>query len=197
MKGVPLPYRVILASASPRRKALLSQLVPEFEIDVADVDETPFPDELPWALAERLAETKAAAIAARWPDAIVFGGDTVVTFEDSEGRWRLLAKPIDEADACAMLRTLSDREHRVVTGYSVRWPGGKTTGSDTTRVRFRSLSDDEILAYVRTGEPMDKAGSYAIQGGAAPFVATTEGSISNVVGLPLEALEPILRKLQD
>ncbi len=148
----------------------------------------------PWETAEGLALNKARAVAGRFFEDVVIGADTVVAYED-EG-WRQLAKPAGEADARRMLRTLSDREHIVVTGIAVIAPGFLEAASDTTRVRFREMSDAEIAAYVATGEPMDKAGGYAIQGGASRFVADVQGSISNVVGLPLETLAPILDRLR-
>jgi len=172
---------------------LLAQVFSEFEVLVADVDESPIEGESPWELAERLAEKKAKAVSLLRPEALIIGGDTVVTYE--ENGWRLLAKPVDEEDACQMLRTLSGRNHKVVTGLSLVWPGGVWTGSDTSTVCFRELTDEEIRAYVATGEPMDKAGSYAIQGGAAPFVETVDGSISNIVGLPVELLRDRLKDL--
>lgn len=186
-----MTFPVILASGSPRRQVLLAEIFPNFEVLVADVDESPIEGESPWELAERLAEKKAQAVSLLRPDALVVGGDTVVTYE--EDGWQLLAKPTDEEDASRMLRTLSGRNHKVVTGLSLVWPGGIWTASDTSTVSFRELTDEEIQAYVATGEPMDKAGSYAIQGGAAPFVETVEGSISNIVGLPVELLRSRLQ----
>ena len=100
----------------------------------------------------------------------------------------MLAKPRDAADARRMLRALSGREHVVITGVGLVWPGGSESFAETSRVRFRDLSDAEIADYVQTGEPMDKAGAYAIHGGAASFVEGLDGSLSNVVGLPIEAL---------
>jgi len=188
---VPLSLPVVLASGSPRRRELLSKVCPKFEVVVADVDESPIAGESPWELAERLAEKKARAVVELRPGALVIGGDTVVAYQ--EGDWQMLAKPIDEASACQMLRCLSGRSHKVITGFSLAWSHGTITQSDTSTVTFRDLTIDEIRAYVATGEPMDKAGSYAIQGGAAPFVVSVEGSISNIVGLPLEALTEALR----
>jgi septum formation protein len=193
---LPLPYPVILASASPRRRELLRELVTDFEVVITDVDEQELPGESPWGLAERLAETKALAVAGRRPEALVIGGDTVVAFEERDA-WRLLAKPTDQGDACAMLASLGGREHLVVTGVCVVWPQGKETFSDRTAVRFRDLSEAEIEDYVAGGEPMDKAGGYAIQGGAAGFVESVEGSVSNVIGLPLERLSEVLMTLAE
>lgn len=182
--------KIILASASPRRRELLAQLVPEFEIIPSHIPE----DERggPRETAEGLARDKALSIAAQFRDAIVIGSDTVVAYEDDG--WRQLAKPEGEVDARQMLRRLSGREHVVITGVAVIGPGFAEIVSDITRVRFRDLSDGEIAEYVATGEPMDKAGAYAIQGGAAGFVEGIDGSISNVIGLPLEILGPILNR---
>lgn len=164
----------------------MSQLVAEFEVVVSDFIEDDLPDADPIEQAESLAVGKAEAVAKVRPGCLVIGSDTVVAADS------LLAKPVDEADARRMLRELSGRTHRVVTGVALIWPLGSMVASDVTRVTFRDLSDDEIAAYVATGEPMDKAGAYAIQGGAAAFVERTEGSVSNVIGLPLELLERML-----
>lgn len=186
-----MPRPVVLASASPRRQALLRELVAEFEVVVADLDEEALTVADPWETAQRLAEAKARAVLCQRPDALVIGGDTVVALENDSG-YQQLAKPRDAEDARHMLRALSDRAHVVITGFCLASQEAVLVDSDTTRVRFRDLSDEEIAAYVATGEPMDKAGAYAIQGGAAGFVAATDGSISNVVGLPLEKLRPYL-----
>ena len=175
---------VVLAIGSPRRRELLARLIPEFEVLVADVDEEALTVPDPFETAERLAEAKARAVARLRPEALVIGGDTVVALGETQ-----LAKPKDEADARRMLRALSGRRHVVATGVSLVSPQGVETFHDRTWVVFRDLTDDEIAAYVATGEPMDKAGAYAIQGGAAGFVASREGSESNVIGLPLELLE--------
>lgn len=188
-----LRYPVVLASASPRRHRLLAELLQGFEVVVADVNEDPLPGEEPIALARRLALTKAQAVAKLRPDAFVIAGDTVVAYADPD--WRLLAKPGDAKEACAMLRALSGRSHSVITGVSIVWPDGEETFHDETTVAFRDLSDEEIEAYVASGDPMDKAGAYAIQGGAARFVSLVTGSVSNVVGLPLEALKGTLERI--
>lgn len=189
-----LHYPVVLASASPRRKELLREVVERFEVVLADVDETPLKGEAPATLAERLAATKALTVARRRPEAIVIGGDTVVTYQDGS-EWRLLAKPRDTEEACAMLAALGGREHFVITGVSVVWPAGCETFTDRTTVRFRMLDRAEIADYVAGGEPMDKAGAYAIQGGAAEFVESIDGSISNVIGLPMEKLRACLAQI--
>ncbi|RYG22863.1 septum formation protein Maf [bacterium] len=184
-----MPQRpVVLASGSPRRRELLRELIPDFEVLTSDVDEDALTVEDPFETAERLAESKARAIHALRPEALVIGGDTVVALEGEQ-----FAKPKDVEDAKRMIRALSGRTHVVATGISLVSPEGVQTFHDKTYVTFRDLSDDEIAAYVATGEPMDKAGAYAIQGGAAGFVTKRDGSESNVIGLPLERLREYLR----
>ena len=184
--------KVVLASGSPRRKELLARLVPKFEVLVSDVDEEALTVADPIQTAERLAEAKARAVFALRPDALVVGADTVVFLGGEQ-----FAKPRDAADARRMLHALSGRTHTVATGVSLIRPEGVRTFHERTSVTFRELSDAEIAAYDATGEPMDKAGAYAIQGGAAGFVARREGSESNVVGLPLERLAEALRDIQN
>ena len=180
---------VVLASGSPRRRELLARLVPEFEVVVADVDEEALTVADPFETAERLAEAKARAVALLRPGCLVVGGDTVVAVDGEQ-----LAKPRDPEDARRMLRALAGRRHVVATGVSLVSPQGVQTFHERTWVTFRPLTEGEIEAYVATGEPMDKAGAYAIQGGAAGFVAQREGSESNVVGLPLERLAEALER---
>ncbi len=172
----------VLASASPRRLALLAQigLAPDRVLETA-VDETPAVAELPRALAVRLARAKAEAGAAAAPDALVLGADTVVAC----GR-RILPKALNEDEARRCLTLLSGRAHQVLTGVCVRAPGGR--GGErlvATRVTFKRLTGQEIDAYLRSGEWEGKAGGYAIQGRAAKFVTALSGSYSAVVGLPL------------
>ena len=174
---------VVLASGSPRRRELLARLVPTFQVVVSDVDEEALTVADPFETAERLAEAKARSVARLCPEALVIGADTVVTLDGAQ-----FAKPWDATDARRMLRALSGRTHTVATGVALVSPEGAETFHDRTLVTFRELSDEEIAAYVATGEPMDKAGAYAIQGGAAAFVARREGSESNVIGLPMERL---------
>ena len=173
---------LILASASPRRLELLRQvmLTPD-EVDPADLDETPLRDELPALHARRLAAAKAEAVASRHPGAFVLAADTVVAC----GR-RILPKAEDEATARRCLRLLSGRRHRVHGGLALMTPAGKLARRQVqTVVAFKRLTDDEITAYLRSGEWHGKAGGYAIQGLAALFVRQLSGSYSNVVGLPL------------
>ncbi len=181
--------RLILASASPRRRELLASLGLRFDVIPSEVDET-VPDLLPdpCLTARRLAAAKAEAVARLHPDAVVVGADTLVCL----GR-RSLAKPADEADAARMLRLLSGKTHRVITGIAVCGKGRTARASETTWVTFRPLMEQEILEYVRTGEPLDKAGAYGIQAGAGSFVARVEGCYNNVVGLPVARLVRLLR----
>lgn len=178
---------MILASQSPRRADLLRLINPHFEVIPADVDETPFSSEAPDAYVERLAVAKAQAIASRHPTRLVLGADTVVVQDGA-----LLGKPVDEADAVRMLSQLSGREHRVMTGVAVISGQRVRSIVVTTRVVMRVVTEQEMRAYWHTGEPRDKAGGYGIQGLAARFVASIEGSYTNVVGLPLVETEALL-----
>lgn len=174
--------QIVLASASPRRRELLAQLGLDLTIVVPDVDETPLPGEDPVAYVRRVAIAKAHVVAAP-ADALVIAADTTV---DLGGE--ILAKPVDADDARAMLRRLSARTHRVHTGVAVR--RGDRTLSDvvTSLVTFTPLTPATIDWYVGTGEPLDKAGAYAVQGAGGVFVQRVRGSVSNVVGLPLHAV---------
>ncbi|MEQ9171009.1 MAG: nucleoside triphosphate pyrophosphatase [Rhodospirillales bacterium] len=181
--------RLILASASPRRLDLLSQvgIVPA-AVMPADIDETPRPGEQPRALARRLASQKAAAVARAHPDDFVLGADTVVAC----GR-RSLPKPADEAEARHCLDLLSGRRHRVIGGVALVCPGGRVLVRDAvTAVQFKRLSRAEIDMYLASGEWRDKAGGYAIQGLAALFVTAINGDYNNVVGLPLALTAALL-----
>jgi len=185
---------IILCSASPRRRELLASLGLAFVVRVPGIDEKPWLNEMPASYALRNASHKAREIQAREfpkPGTLLIAADTIVVKGD-----RILEKPADAEHARAMLRELSGHEHEVMTGLCVLrcGDGGFREHAEVlrTRVRFRKLGDEEIDAYVATGEPMDKAGAYAIQGGAAGFVTATDGSYSNVVGLPTEALRRIL-----
>jgi septum formation protein len=182
--------KVVLASASPRRAELLRQIGLKFEIDATHgTDETVRAGEDPVAAAERLAREKAAACQAARPDAdVVVAADTMVVLDGA-----ILGKPSDPRDAGAMLGALSGRSHDVVTGFAIQ-AGGKTlAGSEVTHVRFRLLSPAEIAAYIATGEPLDKAGAYGIQGCAAVFVEGIAGDYFTVVGLPLARVAVALR----
>ena len=183
---------LVLASASPRRLDLLRQIGLEPDrVEPADVDETPRPKETPRRLALRLAEAKAAAAAARAPDAYVLGADTVVAV----GR-RLLGKTEETAEARAWLGLLSGRGHRVFTGVAVIAPSGrKAVRLAEARIRFKRLTDREIDAYLESGEWRGKAGAYAIQGLAGGFVIEVQGSYSAVIGLPLYETRMLLEGL--
>ena len=173
---------LVLASGSPRRLELLRQIgiVPD-QVDPADLDETPAKGELPAALVMRLAESKARAVAPRHPGAFILAADTIVAC----GR-RILPKAEDEAAARRCLALLSGRRHRVISGVALMTPEGALSQRRvTSRVAFKRLSEDELAAYLRSGEWRGKAGGYAAQGRAAAFIAWIAGSYSNVVGLPL------------
>jgi septum formation protein len=159
----------------------------EFDVDAVGVDESRQTGESPAAYVERVASLKAAAGAARHPTRVVVGADTVVVLGDDA-----LGKPHDQAEAREMLRRLSGRAHEVLTGIAVASQGAVRTRVDRTTVWFRQLSDAEIGWYAASGEPLDKAGAYAIQGLAARFIPRIDGSYSNVVGLPLAALADLL-----
>jgi septum formation protein len=184
---------LILASASPRRAEILASLAIPFEVDPADVDETPLDGEDPAATAARLASAKAAAVAARRPGALILAADTLVVLED-----RTLGKPADDAEAARMLALLSGREHRVVTGVCLsRGAEGPRTEIAWSSVRFSPLSAEEIAWYVATGEPRDKAGAYAVQGLGARFIERIEGSFTNVMGLPARAVYRLLTETRN
>jgi septum formation protein len=184
--------KLILASASPRRRDLLAQIgiVPDAIIP-ANIDETPQPGEKPDALAQRLAAEKAHAVAASQRDAYVLAADTVV----GVGR-RVLPKPQDDAAARRCLELLSGRRHRVYGGYVLIAPDGRIAARlVTTVVRFRRLDETDIVAYLASGEWRDKGGGYAIQGNAGSFVPAINGSYSNVVGLALAEVRAMLAGL--
>lgn len=186
-----LSLPVVLASASPRRQELLRSLISDFMVVPADLDESRLTSPDPWECAQRTAREKALFVAERHPDALVIGGDTVVALPH-EGGWRQLGKPTTKRDARRMLRELSGRTHTVVTGVCLRWPDGLSAFTEATKVTFHTLSDEEIQAYVATGSPMDKAGAYGLQDESQSFIARVEGSVSNVIGLPMEKLAEAL-----
>jgi septum formation protein len=182
--------RLILASASPRRRELLTQAGFSFTVKAADIDESVLPGEDPEAYVTRLAREKAQAVfrlegrvtsdEGRGDDVVVLGADTTVVLDGE-----ILGKPVDKADAARMLRALSGRTHRVITGVAVVTGRGVEVAAEVTEVRFCELSDTEIAAYVETGEPMDKAGAYGIQGYAARWIPRIDGCYFNVMGLPI------------
>ena len=180
--------KVVLASSSPRRRDLLNLIGISHEVLPANIDETMRPREAPRRHAERLAREKASAIAVRDRDRITIGADTVVVINR-----KVLGKPRDVADAARMLGMLSGREHTVITAVAVARGRKLRSAVEEVRVKFRRLRDDEIEAYIATGEPMDKAGAYGIQGFGATIVERVEGDYFAVMGLPLVRLIGLLR----
>lgn len=175
--------RVILASASPRRRELLTLIGVRHDVRPADIDETQRAGEDPVVYAERLARGKAGAVATLEPDAVVIGADTIVVVDGV-----VLGKPADRSDAAHMLRVLSGRRHLVHTAVAVAFGDRIVSAVERVEVGFRELSDAEILAYVATGEPMDKAGAYGIQGFGATIVERVDGDYFSVMGLGLRRL---------
>ena len=191
--------RIVLASTSPRRSSLLRQIGIPFDVVASDVDESRYSfDADPAGTAERLALAKARSVGARpdvhGRDRLVLGADTVVLFEG-----RVLGKPKDADDAYAMLRNLTGRSHRVLTGFAVLDAGTNraVTGHEWTTVSMRELTDAEIRAYVDTGEPLDKAGSYGAHALGAGLITRVEGCFYNVIGLPLARLLVTLKTFDD
>ena len=201
------PIMLILASASPRRRELLTQAGFEFQVHPAHIPEDPLPREDPIAYVTRLAREKAEAvyreILAGVPDAtserregassghgswVVLGADTTVTLDN-----HILGKPESEEDAARMLRLLSGRTHRVITGVALLSATQTQVAAEVTAVQFLSLSEEEIASYIATGEPGDKAGAYAIQGRAARWIPRIEGNYCNVVGLPISLVSTLLQ----
>ena len=191
---------LVLASASPRRQELLRNAGIPFTVQPADINETPLANESARDCAERLAREKALAVFQGRPQDYVLGADTIVVVDDA-----ILGKPRDAHDAARMLRLLSGRMHAVITGVCLveAVASGRRlvaseikaqTGSETTLVTMSDLSDDEIHDYIATGEPMDKAGAYAIQGVASRWIPRIEGDYSNVVGLPVPLVYAMLRE---
>ena len=186
--------RLILASGSPRRRELLRNAGFTFEVIPPEVAEDNPGNEAPAKLVERLALEKAEAVAGRFnrqDNVVVLGADTVVVVDST-----LLGKPASPAEARQMLQRLSDRTHEVITGVALVEPetARRTVAHETTRVFFRPLEPQEMEDYVATGEPLDKAGAYAIQGGASRFVTRVEGCYFNVMGLPVALVDRLLRE---
>ncbi len=184
--------RIILASSSPRRRELLGNAGIEFSVVVPGCDETPAAGEGPQQMVERLALAKAETVAGMHPEALVIGADTTVCIDG-----RALGKPESAAEARAMLATIAGRTHEVWGGVSVvrRAAGVSLVWSHATHVTMSPMTQEEIVRYVESGEPMDKAGAYAIQGLGLQFVESVSGSYSNVVGLNISALMQKLRSL--
>ena len=181
--------QLILASQSPRRQQLLQLLRVPFIVRPADIDEAMDPHLPPRQEVARVCKAKAEATR-RESDDVVIAADTIVVLEG-----KVLGKPVDRDDAVAMLRSLSGRDHQVMTGLTVVRGNKAITHTEITDVHFRALTEQEILCYVQTGEPMDKAGSYGIQGFAAPFVEGIRGDYYNVMGLPVCRLQQMLRQI--
>jgi len=190
---------LVLASASPRRQELLRSAGISFVVQPADIDETPRAGEAPRDYAERLAREKALAVWRLRPQDVVLGADTIVVVDEM-----ILGKPADAVDAARMLRLLSGRAHRVITGVCIIGPvascqlpvaSKEHTASEATLVTLNELSDQEIRDYIATGEPMDKAGAYAIQGIASRWIPRIEGDYSNVVGLPVALVHAMLKRM--
>ena len=182
--------RVILASKSPRRRELLSTLVPKFEIIVREVDETLSPEVHASVGVGLLAIKKGEAVACEHPDALVISSDTLVELDGIP-----LGKPNDEDDACRMLRSLSGRRHNVHTGVAVHYRGRCVWGVDSTGVTFRDMTESEIRDYVAGGEPMDKAGAYGIQGEGGKFVSSYDGAFDTVMGLSVSLTQELIDRV--
>ena len=183
---IELP-KLILASGSPRRSEILTSVGWEFEKHVADIDETELPGESPEDYVVRLAREKAEAVAVNFPEMPVLGADTTVVIDG-----QILAKPLDLDDARRMLRMLSGNWHAVLTGIAVVQKGITRSDIQTTRVKFTAMSDAEINHLALLGDPLDKAGAYAVQAQAALFIEGIEGDYWNVVGLPISLVYRIL-----
>ena len=185
---VPSAVRLVLASASPRRADVLRALGLSFSVDPADIAEERIPGETATDFVERAAREKALAVARRHPNAWVLAGDTVVILDDE-----VLGKPASERDAWEMLAKLAGRDHRVATGLALASPaGGVAAGVDVTVVRFRDFDGDTARAYVATGEPMDKAGAYGIQGMGGTLVRSIDGDYFTVMGFPVSLFMDLL-----
>jgi septum formation protein len=190
--------QIVLASASPRRQELLKNAGINFVVKPANIPEVRHPGEAPQIFAERMAREKARAVFVGEKDEYVLGADTIViggaTGVSPVNSDLVLGKPESEQDAARMLRLLSGRKHHVITGVCLVAANFEDVRSETTAVHFAAMSDAEIRDYIATGEPMDKAGAYAIQGAASHWISKIEGDYSNVVGLPVAL---VLRMLQD
>jgi len=184
---------IVLASASPRRSELMSLAGIPFSVVAADICEDVLPGEASAEHVMRLSKEKADAVAVKNEGRFFIGADTVVVLDGA-----ILGKPADETDAARMLRLLSGRNHEVITGFTVfdKVTSIHVSRSVSTEVAFKSLQETEIMTYIATGCPMDKAGAYAIQGGAVHFVRSINGSYTNVIGLPMTELHEVLQAMQ-
>jgi len=192
--------RLVLASGSPRRQELLRNAGIAFEVCTANIPEVPLPGELPRAHAERLAREKARAVFLQHSHDLILGADTIVVIENE-----ILGKPRDQQDAARMLQLLSGRTHQVITGVCLLGPdlrpenrepgtGFEDIRSELTNVTMAELTAEDIHAYIATGEPMDKAGAYAIQGVASRWISRIDGDYFNVVGLPIAMVYRMLKE---
>jgi septum formation protein len=182
--------RVILASQSPRRRELLTLVGIAHEVRPADIDEAYLAGEDPRAHCERLAREKAAVVALESPDALVIGSDTIVVVDGD-----VLGKPRNEMEAAAMLSRLSGRTHTVMTAIAVMWRGVERSAVEEVEVTFHPIKPPDIVAYIATREPMDKAGAYGIQGFGATIVSRVDGDYFAVMGLPLQRLVLVMADL--
>ena len=187
---VNLP-KLILASGSPRRSEILTSVGWEFEKHVPDIDETELPDETPETYVRRLAKKKAEEIAESFPGRLVLGADTTVVLDG-----RIIGKPLDLADARKMIEDLSGNWHEVLTGIALTYNGETNVGVQSTRVKFAEMTEPEITFLVQNGEPLDKAGAYAVQAQAALFIEQIEGDYWNVVGLPVSLVYELAKTLK-
>jgi len=187
-----MPPTLILASRSPRRQELLARLSVDFDVATSDVDETPRPGEKAVELVQRLAREKALAVAQRFPEQPVLGADTIVVLDDV-----VLGKPADAAEATAMLRSLRGRSHTVLSALFAWNPatGQEASALNETLVWMREYADTEIAAYIASGDPMDKAGAYAIQNAAFSPVERIAGCFSGVMGFPLADVTRVLKRI--
>ncbi len=184
---------IILASKSPRRKELMALLPYEFKAVSSGFDEKSVSEKIPERLVRTLAFGKASAVKKDYPDDIIIGCDTIVVSPENE----IFGIPKDKADAIRMLKALSAKTHKVITGVCVLYGDKKTVFHKTTKVEFMPLSKEDIRWYISTGEPFDKAGAYGIQAKAGAFVKRINGDCNNVVGLPLQALKCVLDKIEN
>lgn len=184
--------KIILASQSPRRKDLLSHIVAKFSVQAADIDESVLANESPTTYVSRLSLEKAQHIFSSNSDAIVIGSDTSVIINNN-----ILGKPVDLQDCIKILSLLSNKKHQVITAFTVMSKNKTITREVSTDVLFKALNEEEIINYWHTGEPQDKAGSYAIQGIGGKFVKAINGSVSSVVGLPLVEIEQALKEVME
>lgn len=185
-------FPIVLASSSPRRQELLKQLFDTFTVDPSDIDEDALTTSDPTETAESLALAKAQEVAKRHPEALVIGSDTVVALETKDG-WVQYAKPSDAYDAYRILTTLSGKTHWVITGVAVVGPLGSHVSSDSTGVTFKHLEPEAVWEYIRTGNPMDKAGAYGAQvltnDPRFDFLASLDGRMDTVIGLPVDLVQ--------